>query len=94
MRNHDKIFEDLVTTKEQKIETESDRISKQIDDIEERMTALIDKKLSALGQNNERKGDNTGTPAHIEDTDGADTGTGTDTGDNTTTDTDDTSNNI
>lgn len=96
MKNHDKLFADLITGTK-KVETDDDIISKKIDDIESRMSDLIDKKLDSLGANSDRKGVETnGTQTHIEDGRVLVNETGTDTGDNITTgtDTDDTSNNI
>lgn len=68
MRNHDKLFADLIKVEQsKKVETDDEIISRKIDDIESRMSDLIDKKLESLGQNTDKKGDNISrTPAHID----------------------------
>lgn len=93
MKNHDKLFADLITGTK-KVETDDDRISKKIDDIENRMSDLIDKKLDSLGANLERKGvETTATQTHTDNGRDLVNETDTDTDGTSDTDTDETNNN-
>lgn len=83
MKHFDKMFEEMTkslvneTSKAQK-----DVISEQIDAFEQRMSKMIDDKLSSLGQNNTEKGEveiNEITPDSIGDSTETETQTQTET---------------
>lgn len=89
MKNFEKMFEEMTKSLvNETTQKQSDVISEQIDAFEQRMSKMIDDKLSSLGQNNKGKGEDTDDtpPDSIGDSTDGDTDGDTDR------DTDDTAN--